>query len=828
MFTPCKMKSVNFLKAGFIFCLLSGYLAFHTAYAQIVINEVCAYNGNVIEDEDGDESDWFELYNNSISSVSLSGYSVADNTEIKWFFPDTVIAPHKYLLVFASGKDRIDSTLHTSFKISKDGDKISLFDATGNIIDSVQTGKLHLDHSTGRFPNGSGTIWHIFKFPTPCISNDLSTAYIGFSDDPIYSIDGGFYQGNPMLSLSNNQPSSVIHYTTNGSIPEDTSAIYTAQIPLSVSTVVRARTFSIDTNILPSKTITNTYIINYFPKLPVISISTNPENLWDWNTGIYVLGPNADSVYPYHGANYWQDWEVPAHIEFFETNRTLAFEQDAGLSINGGSVSRTRPQQSFRITARNKYGKPEMEHRIFQEKTIDKFKIIVLRNSSGDYNKTHFRDGSLHKLMLGHVNIDLLCYRPSVIYLNGEYWGILNIREKFSKYYLQENHNADPDKIDILEEDSTIVQGNFDAFHAMHDFVTGNDMRQAANYDSAAAMIDIESFCDYFIAETCLSNIDWPYNNIKYWRERAPGKKWRYLMFDLDISLGNNGWANADLDYLGKIMGPYGDDNKHVQLLKSLLKNTGFRNYFINRYADLVNTLFSSTSIMDNTRQVMDALVADIPLHFNRWGNNMEGWYNEINTAVIPYINDRPYYALQFVRDTFRLKKEVNVELDVWPSAGGSIHINTIEPGPMPWNGIYFDGVPINVTAVANPGFTFVQWQSDPINLSNSQLASITLNVDTNNRFIAFFSSTNHPAAISVNPNPADKMIKAGFILENECKGSLSLCNAFGSVVKTIETEFAAGPNFCSFETAGLAEGFYFIHLKTPEGERSAKVIIVH
>jgi len=580
--------------------------------------------------------------------------------------------------------------------------------------------------------------------------------------------------------------------------------------------------------LLPSRIITNTYILNYLPKLPVISISTNPENLWDWNTGIYVLGPNADTVYPYRGANYWQDWEVPAHIEFFETNRTLAFEQDAGLSINGGSVSRTRPQQSFRITARSKYGKSEIEHRIFKEKLIDKFKIIVLRNSSGDFNKTHFRDGSLHRLMIGKVNIDLLCYRPAVIYLNGAYWGILNIREKLSKYYLQENHNADPDNIDYLEEDSTLIQGSFDAFHAMHDFVCGNDMRVKANYDSAAAMIDIESFCDYFIAETCLSNIDWPYNNIKYWRERAPGKKWRYLMFDLDISLGNNGWAPSYLDYLGTILGPYGDDNKHVQLLKSLLKNQGFKNYFINRYADLVNTLFSSASLMKNTEEVMDALVADIPLHFNRWGNNMEGWYHEINTAVIPYINERPSYALQFVRDTFRLKKEVDVTLDVWPPGGGKIKINTIQPGPFPWKGIYFDGVPVTLTALPNPGFTFAQWQSNPVSLSDAKHTTITLNVDTNNRFTAFFVSAYEPSVISVYPNPVNEMLHAGFVSENGGKGSLSLCNAYGAVVRTLDAEFVPGPNFISIETSDLAEGFYFIHLKTSEGESSAKVMIVH
>ncbi len=822
------MKPHNFAWRGIFFFFLLSLMLNNVSHSQVVINEVCPHNGSVVEDEDGDQSDWFDLYNTASSAVSLSGFSVMDATGLKWFFPDTSMAANGYLLVFASGKDRKAPALHTSFQLSKDGDKLTLMDASGHKTDEIQFHHLQLNHSTGRFPDGNQAPLPFFKQPTPGTSNNGCVAYTGYADDPVFSLQGGFYQGNQSIALTVTQPASIIRYTSNGSIPSDTSEIFQSPLLLTAPKVIRARSFNIDTLLLPSEIITNTYILNYLPKLPVISISTNPENLWDWNTGIYVLGLNADTAYPFHGANFWQDWEVPAHIEFYETNHKLAFAQDIGLSINGGSVSRTRPQQSFRITARSKYGKSEMEHRFFADRLNNSFKIIVLRNSSGDFNKTHFRDGSLHKLMMNHVDIDLLCYRPSVIYLNGDYWGILNIREKFSKYYLQENYHINPDNVDILEEDSTLIQGNFDAFHAMHDFVCNNDMRIAANFDSAAAMIDIKSFCDYFIAETCLSNIDWPYNNLKYWRERLPGKKWRYMMFDLDISLGNNGWANADLDYLGKILGPYGDDNKHVQLLKSLLKNYGFRNYFINRYADLVNTLFSSKSLMNNTHEVMDNLVDDIPYHFNRWGNNMEGWYHEINTAVIPYINDRPGYALQYVQDTFRLQQQVEVNLDVWPSGGGTIQINSIRPLPLPWNGIYFDGVPISITAVPNKGFAFVEWQSDHIGLSNPGQISQTLNVDTLNHFTAFFSATGKAEALSVYPNPANEQLRAGFLLPKAGSGSLSIYNSIGQLMKTFDSELVSGPNFINLSTADLAEGLYVVQLKTSETDLTARLIIAH
>lgn len=116
----------------------------------------------------------------------------------------------------------------------------------------------------------------------------------------------------------------------------------------------------------------------------------------------------------------------------------------------------------------------------------------MLRNSSFDFNKTHFRDGSLHELMIGTLNIDLEGYRPAAVFLNGDYFGVHNIREKISEYYPAENHGVNPDSLDLLEEDSIVLAGNFNAFNAMHAFITGNNMAMKSNFDAAAAMIDTE------------------------------------------------------------------------------------------------------------------------------------------------------------------------------------------------------------------------------------------------------------------------------------------------------------------------------------------------
>jgi hypothetical protein len=810
----------------FLLILILGFV--FNCSSQVVINEVCTHNSTLIKDEDNDDPDWIELFNSGASDYSLSGHSLTDDSGMKWYFPDINLATQNYLIVFASAKDRHGSILHTSFKLSKNGETIRFFNSSDIKIDEAVIGNLQIDHSYGRSPNGSSTGWGIFDQPTPGSSNDSTIAYMAYADNPIFSIDAGFYPESKMLSISAGSVSDVVHYTTDGSLPLITSPVYGGPIFIDSSVVLRARAYSMNSSLLPSEIITSSYFINYTSGLPVISISTDPFNLWDWDNGIYVLGPNASPVYPYYGANFWQDWEIPAYIEFFETNKKQIFEQDAGVSINGGSVSRTRPQQSLRLTAREKFGAAEFNYKFFEEKDIDHFKIVILRNSSGDFNKTHFRDGSLHKLMLGHVDIDLLCYRPSAVFLNGQYWGVLNLREKVSKYYLHENYGIDPENIDLLEEDSSLIQGDFTAFNAMHAFVTSSDMTVQANYDSAASVIDIGSFCDYIIAETFLSNIDWPYNNIKYWRLREPGSKWRYLLMDLDISLGNNGWAPAGMDILGRLLGPFGENNKHVQLLKSLLKNYAFRNYFINRYADLVNTLFSVENMRDNTLEVKKTLEAEMPLHFARWGNSMQTWNDEINNVVMPYIESRPGFAMQQIQDTFKLKKQVEVELDVWPPGAGYIKINTIHTH-LPWSGTYFDGAPVTITAYPDPGFSFIRWQSEKITLIDPTQSSFTVNVDTNNFFTAFFGTNSDVGQLFVYPNPAMETVNLGFVLDNEETARIYFSDSFGKEVKRIDNkQFVSGFNSIAIPVMDISSGVYILQIITAQSIKSAKVIIIH
>ncbi|MBU0765351.1 MAG: CotH kinase family protein [Bacteroidetes bacterium] len=624
------------------------------------------------------------------------------------------------------------SWLHTSFKLSGDGETVYFSDQGMNIIDTLAFGLLHIDHSFGRLPDGTGAEV-IFGKPTPDSTNNSSSGYSAYTDDPSFSVDAGFFPGTQYISLSSTEPGAKIRYTLDGSEPADDAALYTSPLTVDSSCAIRARAFNIDR--LPSNVITNSYFIDDPTTLPIVSITTHPDNFWDWEHGIYVMGPNAEPDVPYFNANFWQDWEVPVHIEFFDVSGSREFEQDFGAKIHGG-WSRSNDLKSLRILAKGKYGKSTLDYRLFPDKDIDSFKRFVLRNSGNETNVTHFRDALMHKAVHKNTHIDIQDYRPAVVYLNGKFFAVLNLREKISEDYLAENHGVDPDSVDLLQFDGYVIRGSNEHFLQMAEFIVFNDMELQDNYENVKTMLDIENFCDYFIAETYYVNWDWPQNNVKYWRENKPGARWRYIMTDVDFGLGlwGSSFSSDDLDRV-----IHADNNYHSFIFRSLLNNTEFRHYFINRYADLINTIFLPQAFGSLAYAFRDSIAAEMPRQFDRWGGDMETWNWNIDYVLADFINSRPEYARKHIQSQFELNKQVVLTLNVYPEGAGSIKINTITPEEFPWTGIYFDGVPVEITALPNPGYEFSFWQSLHLVQTPDHEQTIEINIDTDEVFTAYF-----------------------------------------------------------------------------------------
>jgi len=443
---------------------------------QVAINEVMALNATTIADLDGDYSDWIELYNAGDKTIHLLGYGLSDDFSdpFRWIFPDVPLDPHSFLLVFASGKDYTawPGELHTNFLIAAAGEEVVLTAPDSTIVDQLDPVAMETDVSYGRVPDG-GHDWWFFQAPTPGETNGDEPPPTQ-APPPVLSPPSGFYQPGMMLSIDCAYPTARIRFTLDGSTPGDSSHLYTDAFPLDSVTVVRAQAFV--HGMFPSVVVSGSYIVGYETVLPVFSLITDPPNLWDEERGIYVMGPNADPDPPHEGANFWQDWEIPVHFDYFEPGGTLGISMAAGAKIHGG-WSRIFPQKSLRVTARNEYGPTQIEFPFFPDLPIYSFNSVVLRNSGNDWQYTMIRDPLMTGLTVDS-GIASAAYRPLVLFLNGEYWGIHNLREHLNRHYLASHYGVDADNVDIIENHHEANAGDTLAYHDLIAFVEGHDMSE--------------------------------------------------------------------------------------------------------------------------------------------------------------------------------------------------------------------------------------------------------------------------------------------------------------------------------------------------------------
>jgi hypothetical protein len=623
--------------------------------------------------------------------------------------------------------------LHSNFNLSAEGETIILSNENGVQIDYVEFPYLQADHSWGRETDGSSTNKY-FGIPTPGFSNSFSQAFPGYTKQPLLNMDGGFYSASLNILISNYLSGDTIRFTRDGSIPNDTSELFTEIIDIDTSTVIKARVFK--SGFLPGEVDANTYIMNYESNLPVFSISMNPFDLWDWDEGIYVLGPNAEPGFPHFNANFWQDWEKPIHIEYYDTTQQLAFEQDCGVKIHG-NYSRAYPMKSLRILANGKYGKANFDYPFFKDKDINQFRRFVLRNSGQDDGVTQFRDGFIQKLFQEDTQIDIQDYEPAVVFLNGKYWGIHNIREKIDRYYIRDNFGVHPDSVHLLRDNINAVEGSYYDYAEMIAYIKGLPVVDSIALDSISKLIDLDNFTDYFCAEMFIINADWPNNNIKYWKSFSDTARWRYIMTDTDFGFGL--YSSPSGNELHRILHGTINFTDNHRIFRRLVQNTEYRRYFINRSADIFNTILYPENVSKKVFEFKEGIENEILVHQERWGGVYSIWESNVND-LIDFAEARPAFVRQDYIQEFSLEKLVDVGLDVNNTEYGNIKINTIIPDSLPWQGIYFDGNPIDLLAIADTGYFFSHWSSNAVvdGLDTLQ-KKLQINVDTNVIFKAHF-----------------------------------------------------------------------------------------
>jgi hypothetical protein len=669
----------------------------------------------------------------------------------------------------------------TDFKLSSSGDVLYLSNPQGVLIDEITIPALEPDYSYGRKTDGA-VEWVYFQNTTPEKSNGGKTI-IGFCGKTInFNKTSGFYNSTQTIELSG---ASSIKYTLDGSNPTLNSLDYSTPITINKSVVVRAGCF--DDQKVPKEIFTNTYFVGYNTKLPVWSISTDPANFFDEETGIYVKGKEGtyEEASPYFGANFWQDWERPIHIEFFEQDGSEAFELDAGVKVFG-NYSRANPKKSLSIHFRSEYGSSKLEYPLYPNYPgINSFDDILLRGSGGDEAYLHFRDG-FHSVLAKDLEFEKQKYRPSVLFINGEYWGIHNIREKSNEDYFKENYNIDKSDIDLIT--SYFVEKNGSTAQSFEDFI--EEIKVAPKtLNQISSVIDLESFIDYNIFEIYIANYDWPANNSKYWRQSSVNGKWRWFLYDTDFSTGIYGDKNTQFDY---------DNLKHATsftpnafwpnsenstiLLKRLLAIPEFKVMFINRYCDLINTKFVPQNVYALMQtEVIDKIQEEIAPNRTRWNLDVDAWQSYVDEYKL-FWEKRPPFARSHMKNNLTLDQEVTLNLQILPEGSGYIKLNTIQIDNPSWSGIYFKGIPVNIEAVPNPGYQFVDWNSSAIALANANNAKISnLDLVETNTFVANFSGNSIEQLITISEinyhSPNDFNTQDWLEIHNYGSSSVDLSN---------------------------------------------------
>ncbi len=641
------------------------------------------------------------------------------------------------------------SYYNANFKLGKAGETLYLFDSAGNIVDQVTYPELRNDHSYGRIPDGSSTFCFMDE-ATPAEENNSSICYSGYALPPLFTLTSGYYLTAQNLNLITGQPGATIRYTTNGNEPDAASLTYTLPINISATTSLRAVVFA--PGLLPSATVTNTYIIGQDFHLPAFCITTDSLNLWDYNTGIYVLGPNADSVSPYFGANFWQDWQKPATIEYFDKGKNKIFSADAEFEIYG-NYSRYKPQKSFEIKLSDRFGTSELIYPFLTDKPyVTEYDRFVLRNAGTDWNVVHFRDALMQRIMKnthsGYVGAE-----PVVLFLNGAFWGVYQFNEKHNQNWVKSNYGFEEDEINYIEiegQNVIVNEGSDDSFIDLYTYATSAAPTSTDFYQEMDEDLDLKNFADYFIAETYYNNGDWLgewTNNIKIWKPKIEGGKWKYMLIDTDYGFGLKGTVNDNRLQMARYPSSPAP-NHNSEIFDALLDNPVFKNYFINRYADLMNTIYLPVNVENVMRQFKDSMAFDMVAHFAKWGSDTTRWNGRIET-MMNFATLRPAITRNFIRDEFDLTSDVLLTINTFPAGSGRIEISTITPSSYPWSGIYFNGNPVKITAIPNPGFTFNHWSSGIIP-ANDLNQSVTYNFTNDDNIVAYFTGSPAPAKLTI------------------------------------------------------------------------------
>ena len=710
--------------------------------AQIVINEFSAANYNNFLCSNNDYEDWVELFNAGAAAVNLDGYYLSDRvanpTKFKIPAGYTIPAKGRLVIILSGLNTTIGGFLHADFKITQTDVKeaIVLASPGGSIIDFHEiTIPNQKNHSYARVPDGGP--WGIATNPTP--GNPNSSPYIKYAETPDFDIPAGYYPAPQMVTLTTPEGNSVMRYTLDGSEPNASSTLYTGPISINSTKILKTRTFSNDSKILPSHTEMNTYFIGNVSKhsLKIISISGDQiDALLAGNSGLKPEGT----------------------FELFDENGAF-LDECTGEFNKHGNDSWAYAQRGIDYISRDQFGNDaEIKNKLFPHSDRDKFQRVILKAAANDNYPSaggaHLRDAYCAELsQRAGMDLDERSVEFVVLYVNGNYWGIYDMREKvddsdYTDYY----YNLDEDEIDFIKTwgGTWAEYGTTANWNTLRTYILNNDMTDPVKFKYVADRLNLLSLADYFILNIHTVCKDWLNWNTSWWSgmdAKGNSQKWRYTLWDLDATFGHyinytnipNVNANADPCDVDKL-GPNSDPQSHTDVLAKLFLNKDFYNLYINRYADLNNTYLSCKYMSDLLDEMVSKIAPEMPRHTARWGGNVAGWQNNVKTMK-DFINSRCIEIENGLVDCYQLKGPYELTVIVLPQGSpNNVLVNTLVPTQYPYVGKYYGGTDLNFSAIAGSGWVFDKWESTSIPLNpGSQNIDITSAIDKPDTLYAYF-----------------------------------------------------------------------------------------
>ncbi len=671
-----------------------------SASAATHINEIMVRNSSAIINEDFNFEGWVEIYNSGDESVDLSNcyFSNTDDDHFMWKNQDsTVIGPKEFAIFYF---DEIDDANHANFKLDCDGGVIILSDAKGNEIDRLNYPKTYRNISYGRTTDGGEKLGHFLNFSMGK-SNNSAVADVQ-TKAPSFSKAGGFYNGEQSVAITSPNPAATIYYTTDGSEPKaETGTKYSGPISLTETTILRA--IAVADGEISSDIVTSSYFVNN--EIPtsfkVVSLATDEDFLFGDELGALAVGTNGAPVPSYCSArekraNYMNDWDRPCNIEIFDEGKVQRISQEVKVGAFG-ACSRTKEVKSIKVKANKVYGSNKVDYPIFNEKPNLKWKTFVLRNSGNDFGRMLFRDGFLQTLVSTHMDIDHQAYEPAVVFVNGEYYGMMGIRERTNKDFIYSNYGLNDDEFCIEEQPDKAVQ--CDLYQEVLDLANNPNV----SFAEIDKVIDVDEFLNYFTTEIFYNNQDWSAGNIKAWKRLQDGK-WRWILYDTDFSTSLYG------NYLSTNGFTYASKCKFFPLL---IQNSEMRRRLMNKFVYHTGTTFAE----DHVSAVMDSMInlvhdeADYYMDYLKSikRNEADSWRNECE-KVRNFITARPDYVFEHVADNLDLGDPAPLRIysDI---KGTSFDLNGLETiNKNDFRSQYFIDEKLEVKAIAPDGYKFKEW----------------------------------------------------------------------------------------------------------------------